>query len=149
MVSTEVPTGIAALEGNAPPVVIPDRPLEEGLLARHGYCCCYCYCCKRYLSQTVGAVDVVACPRDDRMESRNFFPVRCSARFLHQRAPVRVGMPDVVELSSSRDESTVGRQDVLVNRLGHICDPAKDHDLTALGTSCEVQPFELPFPVNS
>lgn len=47
MVSTEVPAGIAALEGNALPDVIPDRLLEEGLLAHHDYCCC-CYCCKRY-----------------------------------------------------------------------------------------------------
>lgn len=131
MVSTEVPAGIVALEGNAPPDVIPDRLLEEGLLAHHGYCCCCCYCCKRYLSQTVDAVDAVACPECDRTESRNFFPVNCTARVLHQTAPVRVDMPDVEELSSSRDGSTVGRQDVLVSRLGYICDPAKDRDLMA------------------
>lgn len=128
MVSTEVPAGIVALEGNVLPDVIPDRLLEEGLLARHGCCCC-CYCCKRYLSQTVDAVDGVACPEDDRMESRNLFPVSCSARVLHQRVLVLVDMPDVVELSSSRDVSTAGRQDVLVPHWNCICDPARDHDL--------------------
>lgn len=131
MVSAEVPAGIAALEGNALPDVIPDRLLEEDPLARHDYCCCCCYCCKRYLSQTVDAVDAVACPEDDRTESRNFFPVSYSARVLHQRVPVRVDMPDVVDLSSSRDESTAGRQDVLVPRLDRICVPARDRDLMA------------------
>lgn len=130
MVSTEVPADIAALEGNALPDVIPDRLLEEGLLARHGYCYC-CYCCKHYLSQTVDAVDAVACPEYDRTESRNLFPVSCTARVLHQTDSVRVGTPDVEELLSSRDGSTVGRQVVLVSRLGYICDPAKDRDLLA------------------
>lgn len=148
MVSTGVPAGIATLEGNVPPDVIPDRPLEEGLLARHGYCCC-CYCCKRYLSQTVDAVDGVACPEDDRTESRNLFPVSCRARVLHQRVPVLVDMPDVVGLSSSRDESTAGRQDVLVPHWNCICALARDHDSMVLGTSYEVRLYGLPYPVDS
>lgn len=40
-------------------------------------------------------------------------------------------MPDVVDLSSSRDESTAGMQDVLVPHLGHICGLVKDRDLMA------------------
>lgn len=148
MVSSEVLVDIAVLEDNAPPDVIPDRLLEEDLLARHGYCCC-CYCCKRYLSQTVDVVDAVACPEDDHTESRNFFPVSCSARvLLGQRAPVQEGMSDVEELSNSKDGSTVGRQDVLVPRWNYICDLVKDHDLMIWSTSYEVQFFEHRFLVN-
>lgn len=127
IVSTEVPAGIVALEGNALPDVILDRLLEEVPLARHGY---YCYCCcKRYLSQTVDAVGAVACPEDDHTESRNFFLVSCSAMVLPQRVPARVDMPDVEELLSSRDENTAGRQDVWVPRWNCICDPVRDRGL--------------------
>lgn len=149
MVSSEVLVDIAVLEDNAPPDVTPDRLLEEDLLARHGYCCC-CYCCKRYLSQTVDVVDAVACPEDDRTEGRNFFPVSCSARvLLGQRAPVQMGMSDVEELSSSKDGSTVGMQDVLAPRWNYICDLVKDHDLMVWSTSCEVRFFEIQFLVDS
>lgn len=47
------------------------------------------------------------------------------------------------------DGSTVGMRDVLVLRWNCICDPEMDHDLKVLGTSCAVQLFEHPFPVDS
>lgn len=126
----ELPADIAVLEDNAPPDVTLDKLLEGGLLARHDYCYCCCYCCKRYLSQTV-AVDAVASPEDGRTESRNFFPVSCSARVLpDQMAPVRMDMPSVEELSNLMDGSTAGRQDVLAPRLGYICDLVRVRDLT-------------------
>lgn len=98
MVSIEaLLSDIAVPEDNVPPDAIPGRLHEEGLPARHGYCCCYC--CKRYLSQTFAA-DAVAFPEDDRTVSRNFFPVSCIARVLHQTVPVQQGTPDVEEPSS-------------------------------------------------
>lgn len=107
--STVVPAGIVVQEDNVPLDEIPDRLLGQDLLAHLGYYCYYC--CMRYLSQTV-ADDAVACLEDDRTESRNFFPVSCTARVLHPTVSVRAGTPDDEQLSSSKDGNTVGKQDV-------------------------------------
>lgn len=119
------------------------------LLSRHGYYYCYCCCCRRYLSQKVADGAAAVYPVDDRTESRNFSLVDCIARVLLQPVPVLVGRLDVEGPWSSTDGSTVGSRDVLAPHWDCICVPVKDPDLKAWGTSCEVQLFEHPFPVNS
>lgn len=97
------PPGIEVLRvGNVPPgrkdvAAIRRMLLEEDPLARD------CYCCRRYLSQTVAAAAVAAaCPADGRTESRN------------RQQVLEVDTPDVEE--SLKHAGRAGTQDVLAPR---------------------------------